>query len=140
MKAGYDKTQIAKLLDRHKSTISRELSHSTGSRGYRPKQACDMSTHRSQNSRNACTLALWVKDGPMSCCACNGVPSKLPLSCPSATKPFIRMFMGIRLRGNTLKESALSEAKEEVLCGRTGPPSANPQQTTFERATLAYLS
>jgi IS30 family transposase len=26
MKAGHDQTQIAKLLDRHKSTISRELS------------------------------------------------------------------------------------------------------------------
>ena len=42
MKAGHDQSQIAKLLDRHKSTISRELSRNTGSRGYRPKQACEM--------------------------------------------------------------------------------------------------
>ena len=35
MKAGHDQTQIAKLLDRHKSTISRELIRNTGSRGYR---------------------------------------------------------------------------------------------------------
>ena len=35
MKAGHDQTQIAKLLNRHKSTISRELFRNTGSRGYR---------------------------------------------------------------------------------------------------------
>ena len=29
MKAGHDQSQIAKLLDRHKSTISRELSRNT---------------------------------------------------------------------------------------------------------------
>jgi IS30 family transposase len=40
MKAGHDQSQIANLLDRHKSTITRELSRNTGSRGYRPKQAC----------------------------------------------------------------------------------------------------
>jgi IS30 family transposase len=53
MKAGHDQSQIANLLDRHKSTISRELSRNTGSRGYRPKQACEMSADRAQNSRNA---------------------------------------------------------------------------------------
>ena len=62
MKAGHDQSQIAKLLDRHKSTISRELSRNTGSRGYRPKQACEISADRAQNSRNAITVALWVKE------------------------------------------------------------------------------
>ena len=46
MKAGQDQSQIAKVLDRKKSTISRELSRNTGSRGYRPKQACEMSADR----------------------------------------------------------------------------------------------
>ena len=46
MKAGHDQTQIAKLLDRHKSTISRELIRNTGYRGYRPKQACEFSGPR----------------------------------------------------------------------------------------------
>ena len=62
MKAGHDQSQIAKLLDRHKSTISRELSRNTGSRGYRPKQACEVSADRAQNSRNANAVAPWVKD------------------------------------------------------------------------------
>ena len=62
MKAGHDQSQIAKVLDRNKSTISRELSRNTGSRGYRPKQACEMSADRAQNSRNANAVAPWVKD------------------------------------------------------------------------------
>ena len=62
MKAGHDQSQIAKLLDRHKSTISRELSRNTGSRGYRPKQACEMSADRAQNSRNAPTVEPWVRE------------------------------------------------------------------------------
>ena len=62
MKAGHDQSQIAKVLDRNKSTISRELSRNTGSRGYRPKQACEMSADRAQNSRNANTVPAWVND------------------------------------------------------------------------------
>ena len=62
MKAGHNQSQIAKLLDRHKSTISRELSRNTGYRGYLPKQACEMSADRAQNSRNANTVPAWVND------------------------------------------------------------------------------
>ena len=47
------KTQIAKLMDRHKSTISRELARNTGNRGYRPKQACLLAEERSLGSRYA---------------------------------------------------------------------------------------
>jgi len=53
MKAGHDQTQIAKLLDRHKSIISRELIRITGSRGYRPKQAFGFSAESAQDSWNA---------------------------------------------------------------------------------------
>jgi len=84
MKAGHDQSQIAKVLDRNKSTISRELSRNTGSRGYRPKQACEMSAVRSQNSRNASTLAPWVKDEANALLRVQWSPeqiaSKLPIS------------------------------------------------------------
>ena len=60
MKAGHDQTQIAKLLDRHKSTISRELSRNCGLKGYRPKQACELTAKRSEQSRNAATVPAWV--------------------------------------------------------------------------------
>ena len=60
MKAGLDQTQIAKLLDRHKSTVSRELSRNRGLKGYRPKQACATATKRSEKSRNAAAVPAWV--------------------------------------------------------------------------------
>lgn len=39
LKAGFTQSEIATILKRHKSTISREVSRNTGKRGYRPKQA-----------------------------------------------------------------------------------------------------
>ena len=39
LKAGLNQTEIAMILERHKSTISREIARNTGLRGYRPKQA-----------------------------------------------------------------------------------------------------
>jgi IS30 family transposase len=61
MKDGKTQSQIAQLLNRHKSTISRELARNTGGRGYRPKQACLLAEERALGSRNASqiTLADW---------------------------------------------------------------------------------
>jgi len=84
MKAGHDQSQIAKLLDRHKSTISRELSRNTGSRGYRPKQACEISADRAQNSRNAPTVEPWVREAACALLCIQWSPeqiaSQLPIS------------------------------------------------------------
>ena len=53
MKAGHLPVEIAKLLGRHKSSISRELSRNTGKRGYRPQQADQRYRERAQSSRHA---------------------------------------------------------------------------------------
>ena len=53
MKAGHNQLEIAQLLDRHRSTISRELSRNSGKRGYRPKQAQELCLQRAEGSRNA---------------------------------------------------------------------------------------
>jgi IS30 family transposase len=45
-KIGYGQTEIAKELEVHKSTISRELSRNMGERGYRPKQANEKAIER----------------------------------------------------------------------------------------------
>lgn len=49
LKAGHNQTEIAMLLDRHKSTISREISRNTGRRGYRPLQAQRLTEQRRQS-------------------------------------------------------------------------------------------
>ncbi|WP_194727295.1 IS30 family transposase [Noviherbaspirillum malthae] len=48
-KAGHDSSNIAKLMKRHKSTISRELRRNRGERGYRPAQAHQQAVARRCN-------------------------------------------------------------------------------------------
>jgi len=51
-KAGHKQYEIAELLERSKSTISRELARNIGGRGYRPKQAqCMAEERRAMNAR-----------------------------------------------------------------------------------------
>ena len=59
MIAGKDQTPIAKHLDRYKPSISRELNRNTGTLGYRPKQAFELSAESAQNSRNTPTVKPW---------------------------------------------------------------------------------
>jgi len=46
LKAGHNQTEIARILNRHKSTIRREIQRNTGLRGYRPQQAQRFSHER----------------------------------------------------------------------------------------------
>ena len=78
----HDQTQIAKLLVRHKSTISRELKRNTGSRGYRPKQACQFSVERALNSRNAPTFELWVREEACSLVRMQWSPEQIAARLP----------------------------------------------------------
>ena len=45
-KAGHDQAEIAELLERDKSTISRELRRNRGLKGYRPQQAHNLALRR----------------------------------------------------------------------------------------------
>jgi IS30 family transposase len=45
-KMGHQQTEIAKFIGVDKSTISRELKHNQGQRGYRPKQAHNLAMNR----------------------------------------------------------------------------------------------
>ena len=53
MSTGNSHPQIAELLGRHKSAISREIARNTCGRGYRPRQTCLLAQERSLGSRNA---------------------------------------------------------------------------------------
>ncbi len=52
-KEGFSKTEIAKKINRHISTISRELNRNTGKKGYRPKQAHERALKRRHTSSKA---------------------------------------------------------------------------------------
>lgn len=49
-KAGLNDSEIARELGVHKSTISREISRNSGQRGYRPKQAQELSDQRKSHA------------------------------------------------------------------------------------------
>ncbi|OOZ73963.1 IS30 family transposase [Solemya velum gill symbiont] len=55
-KAGHSQKEIAGLLGRSPSTISRELRRNKGLRGYRPKQAQRLSDARRKGAEKACKL------------------------------------------------------------------------------------
>jgi IS30 family transposase len=57
MKAGHNPTEIAEVLGRHKSTISREFKRNRGMRGYRPKQAQEL-THRRRQAAHGTRISL----------------------------------------------------------------------------------
>ncbi len=52
-KEGFSKAETAKKVNRHISTISRELNRNTGKKGYRPKQAHARALKRRHISRKA---------------------------------------------------------------------------------------
>ena len=58
---GHSRTEIAKELEVHKSTIGRELRRNTGERGYRPKQADEKAHERRANamSRKRISAETW---------------------------------------------------------------------------------
>jgi transposase, IS30 family len=57
MKAGFNRTDMAKEGGVHKSTISRELRRNSGQRGYRAKQAQTMAAARQQSRASATRIA-----------------------------------------------------------------------------------
>ncbi|VAW77230.1 Mobile element protein, partial [hydrothermal vent metagenome] len=64
-KAGHSQKEIAKLLDRSPSTISRERKRNHGSRGYRPQQAQRQSDKRRRTAHKAkkmtAEIIQWIK-------------------------------------------------------------------------------
>ena len=102
MKAGHDQTQIAKLLDRHKSTISRELSRNRVLKGYRPKQACATAAKRSEKSRNAATMPPWVAEQAACLLKLQWSPEQIAGKLPVSHETLYQHVYSDKARGGTL--------------------------------------
>jgi len=102
MKAGHDQTQIAKLLDRHKSTISREISRNRGLKGYRPKQACAIATKRAEKCRNAATVPPWVAEQAACLLKLQWSPEQIAGKLPVSHETLYRHVYSDKARGGTL--------------------------------------
>jgi IS30 family transposase len=60
LKIGQNQTEIAEMIGKHKSTISRELRRNRGQRGYRPRQAYEMSLNRRKKAKPRIQEATWT--------------------------------------------------------------------------------
>ena len=60
LKIGQNQTEIAEVIGKHKSTISREVRRNRGQRGYRPKQAHEMSLNRRKKAKPRIQEATWA--------------------------------------------------------------------------------
>ena len=60
LKMGFNQTEIANIIDVHKSTICRELKRNIGKRGYRYKQAQEMAEERRHKAHCRITDRQWA--------------------------------------------------------------------------------
>jgi IS30 family transposase len=60
MKAGHKQSEIADLIDVHKSTIGREVKRNRGLRGYRPKQAHQFALSRREKAKCRIEATTWT--------------------------------------------------------------------------------
>ena len=102
MKAQHSITQIASLIGRHKSTISRELRRNAGSRGYRPKQASELAIERSEQSRNASTVAPWVKQQASALLRLQWSPAQVVSRLPVSHETLYQHVYADKTQGGTL--------------------------------------
>ena len=102
MKAQHNITQIAQLLGRDKSTISRELRRNAGCRGYRAKQACELACKRSESSRNANMLAPWVKEQARELLRLQWSPEQIASKLPVSHESLYLHVYADKARGGTL--------------------------------------
>lgn len=87
VKAKQTISEIARLLGRNRSTISRELSRACGQHGYRAEQACTKASERAQRSRNARRLAPKVLSDMAFCLELQWSPEQVSQAIEDALKP-----------------------------------------------------
>ena len=60
LKMGHNQTEIAEVIEVHKSTISRELQRNRGLKGYRPKQAHQFALNRRRRAQSRIDGSTWA--------------------------------------------------------------------------------
>lgn len=109
MKVGQNSSQIAAVLGRHRSTISRELIRGRGQRGYRPEQACKQAQHRAQGSRNARRVDARVWSDVASCLELQWSPEQIAAKVPVSHESVYLHVYDDKKRGGQLHKHLRSQ-------------------------------
>lgn len=120
MRANHTLTQIARLLGRHRSTISREIRRGHGGRGYRAEQACDKAKQRSQGSRNAKRIQVWVWPEVAFYLGLDWSPEQIANTLPISHETVYQRVYADKVQGGQLHRGLRSQKprRKRHLCGR----------------------
>jgi IS30 family transposase len=129
MEAQHNITQIARLLGRDKSTISRELRRNAGCRGYRAKQACELACKRSESSRNASRLAPWVKEQASALLRLQWSPEQIAGKLPVSHESLYLHVYADKAHGGTLWKNlrCQKQKRKRYASGRVRRGQIHPQ-------------
>jgi IS30 family transposase len=81
------------------------LIRNAGSRGYRPKQACEFSAERAQNSRNAPTVEPWVREEAFSLVRMQWSPEQIAARLPISHDTLYQLVYADKVQGGVLWKS-----------------------------------
>ena len=120
MKAKHTLTEIAQLLGRHRSTISREVSRGRGQRGYRAEQACAKVQERSIGSRNAKRIEPWVWSEVAFYLSVEWSPEQIADKLPVSHESVYLHVYANKAKGGKLHKGLRSQKprRKRYLCGR----------------------
>lgn len=120
MKANHTLTEIAQLLGRHRSTISREVRRGRGQRGYRAEQACCKAQERSLGSRNARRIAPWVWPEVAFYLGVEWSPEQIADKLPVSHESVYLHVYADKAKGGKLHKGLRSQKprRKRYLCGR----------------------
>lgn len=111
MKAGHNQAEIAQILGRHKSTISRELTRGSGRRGYRPRQAQHLSEERLCCSRNAARIAPEIWQAVRGFLALQWSPEQIASHLPISHETIYQKIYADKAQGGHLWRSLRCQKK-----------------------------
>lgn len=141
MKDGKTQSAIAQLLNRHKSTISREIGRNTGLKGYyRLIQACLLAEERSLGSRNATQIIASDWDKAVDSLLAQWSPVYIANQVAAlAMRPFIVMSALIKRLAAAFGRSCAAKrnARRAMLVGRDHRSQIVGRRTISERP--AYI-
>ena len=120
MKAKHTLSEIARLLGRHRSTISREIERGRGGPGYRAEQACSKAQERSQGSRNARRVQPWVWPEVAFYLRIEWSPEQIANKLPVSHETVYQHVYADKANGGKLHKGLRSQKprRKRHLCGR----------------------
>jgi len=120
-------------------TISRELRRNAGCRGYKAKQACEFACKRSESSRNASTLAPWLKEQASALLRLQWSPEQIAGKLPVSHESLYLRVYADKAHGGTLWKNLRCQKQKRTryASGRDRRGQIPPQ--TAERAPSVHL-